>query len=235
MANEGKVAAVFPRARTLGKDEYYQVIVDGVARLFDDPFLHDLARTLVEFTDAANVDLADALGKNQIASKKWLIDRLAATGRTDFDNVYLLGGWYGLFGAMLLRDPRFRIGNVKTIDVDPACAAVAESLCRSHVAAGRFEAVTADINDIDYGRLGGRDLLVNTSCEHIADIGAWFAEIPAGILLAVQSNDQYDDPEHVNCVPDIETLKGQVPLARLLYEGQLALKRYTRFMLIGVK
>ena len=79
----------------------------------------------------------------------------------------ILGGWYGVLAAMLLEDPRFAIGSVESIDIDPAVAAVAETLNRD--AGDRFRATTADMYAIDYARLGA-DLIVNTSCEHIADL-----------------------------------------------------------------
>ena len=61
----------------------------------------------------------------------------------------LLGGWYGLLAAMLLHDDRPQIDTVTSIDLDPTCEDVARSLNRTHVADGKFEAITADICTID--------------------------------------------------------------------------------------
>jgi hypothetical protein len=79
------------------------------------------------------------------------------------------------------------------------------------------------------------DLIVNTSCEHLADFGGWFARVPAGQLVALQSNDYYAIAEHVNCVPDLAAFRAQAPLGEVLYAGEQPRKRYRRFMLIGRK
>jgi hypothetical protein len=79
------------------------------------------------------------------------------------------------------------------------------------------------------------DLLVNTSCEHLADFAGWFHRVPDGQLVALQSNDYYAIPEHVNCVPDLAAFRAQAPLARILFAGEQPRKRYRRFMLVGRK
>ena len=231
----------FERRTDLNKDEYYQVIMDGVARYLESPFLTDLVKTLVTFTNARNVDFADAMGKNQIASKKWLIEELCKATSGRFGQVYLLGGWYGLLAAMLLHDDRPQIDTVTSIDLDPTCEDVARSLNRTHVADGKFEAITADICTIDYrplrsnGSGSAESLVINTSCEHLPDFDGWYRRIPAGMLQVLQSNNLFDDPEHVNCVPDLDALRRQAPMSETLFAGELKLNRYSRFMLIGRK
>ena len=112
------------------------------------------------------------------------------------------------------------------------------------VQADAFCAATADILDIRYTRSSSvvgdttqsaPDILINTSCEHLNDFAAWFDGLPPGVLLVLQSNDYVSEPEHVNCVEDLEAFKAQAPLAHLIYAGGLELNKYTRFMLIGRK
>jgi hypothetical protein len=163
----------------------------------------------------------------------------------------VLGGWYGVLGAMLLGDGRFHVDRVLSFDIDPNCARVAQWLNRKHAADGRFEAVTADVCELDYAGLGGRldgqapgaagnrarpaDLVINTSCEHMAPTEAWYGRVPRGMLQVLQSNDYFDCPDHVNCLADIEAFKADVPMDELVFQGTLERKRYTRFMLIGRK
>ena len=64
---------------------------------------------------------------------------------------------------------------------------------------------------------------------------AWFAGLPDGMLVLLQSNDFSEIPEHVNCVDSLEAFRAQAPLSELLFAGQLELGKYTRFMLIGRK
>ena len=192
-------------------------------------------QTAAERVPSPPEDFIHAFNANQIASKAWLLDRVYETFGGDFATVYVLGGWYGALGALLLADPRYRVERVLSIDLDPACAEVAECVNAEAATDGRFKAMTVDAATIDYGPAEGAscDLVINTSCEHMADTAAWFDRIPRGVPLVLQSNDYFDCPEHVNCVADLAAFKAQVPMSQVLYEGTLRRRRYSRFMLIG--
>ena len=183
-------------------------------------------------------DVHFAFSENQIVSKTWLVDKVYETLGGRFGTVYILGGWYGVLGAILLNDARFKIGRVLSVDIDPGCADFAARLNARHAAEDRFGAITADVCVLDYNREDGTtavNLAINTSCEHMPSTEAWYGRLPVGILQAFQSNDYFDCPEHVNCIADLEAFKRQVPMAEVLYEGALQRKRYSRFMLVGRK
>ena len=61
----------------------------------------------------------------------------------------------------------------------------------------------------------------------------WFNLIPTGKLVALQSNNYFEIDDHVNCVNSLDELKHQAPLSNIIYEGELELEKYTRYMLIG--
>ncbi len=229
------------------KDEFYLDILDGLARYLDNPFIADMVKAVSRYRGPY---IANSLNKNQMASKKWLIDELYRATGGHLGTGFVLGGWNGVLGALLLCDPRLEIERLLSIDLDPACRAVAETMNRGHVKTGRFTAVTADMYHIDYGAGGleGRgpngelrfveataDILFNTSCEHLERFSEWYERTPEGMLMVLQSNDMFDEESHVNCVADLEEFKRQAPMAETLFAGALALKRYTRFMLIGRK
>jgi hypothetical protein len=188
-------------------------------------------------------DQPHAVNANQIASKQWLLDKLHTTGGSRFGTVFILGGWCGVLGAMLFADRRFETGRVLSFDIDPGCEAVADGINRPDVEAGRFKAVTADVCALDYRDFDGAavngqaapGLVINTSCEHMDSTQAWYERVPAGLLQVHQSNDYFDCPGHVNCVPDLAAFKAQVPMSELYFEGALPRRKYTRFMLIGRK
>jgi hypothetical protein len=219
-------------------DEYYGDMLEGLAVWFDSPFIADLRATAARFREP---DLGNALNRNQVASKRWLVDCLREAAGERFGTITILGGWFGVLGAMLLHDSRLTIRRVVSVDIDPRVARVAESLNATHVRAGRFGAQTEDMLLRDYPpqRLGTRgeppDVVVNTSCEHVADFGGWFARLPSGHLVVLQSNDYHGIPGHVNCVPDLAAFGAQAPLQQVLFAGTLPAKRYRRFMLIGRK
>ncbi len=226
-------------AGDMGRDDVFHTVLDGLARYSGDPFVADVAETVKRFADPY---LAHALNKNQMASKRWLADSLAEalanSGPGPIGTAWVLGGWYGVMAALLLADKRLAIELVLSIDLDPDCVEIAEFLNRRHVAEGRFLAVTADMHGLDYAEpeIGAKpSLIVNTSCEHLDPFAGWYAGLPADALLALQSNDMFDEPVHSNCVADLDEFRAQAPMTRELYGGALELKRYTRFMLIGRK
>ena len=212
-------------------EDFYPDILRGLSVYFDSPFVLNIARTAQQFRRA---DLAIALNRKQIASKKWLIDHLYETHGGIYGTIWVLGGWYGVLSALLFEDPRFEVGKILSFDVDPDCEQVADCLNRDHVPSGRFKARTADMLGLDY-RTDTPDLIINTSCEHIPDISAWLGRIPEGTLMTLQSNNYFGEPDHLNCVETLEAFQLQAPLSNVGYEGELALKNYTRFMLIGTR
>ena len=212
-------------------EDFYPDILRGLSVYFDSPFVLNIARTVQQFR---RQDLSIALNRKQIASKKWLIDHLYETHGGAYGTVWILGGWYGVLSALLFDDPRFEIERIESFDVDPDCEAVAECLNRENTQSGRFKARTADMLELDYA--GGKpDLIINTSCEHIPDIGAWLGRVPEGTRMTLQSNNYFGEPDHLNCVASLDAFKLQAPLSRIGFEGELELKNYTRFMLIGTR
>ena len=75
----------------------------------------------------------------------------------------------------------------------------------------QIKALEKDIMDIDYNSLDWNfwstknnrmsytitdvpDTIINTSCEHIKDFDKWYAMIPKGKLVILQSNDYFNVP-----------------------------------------
>ncbi len=204
-------------------------ILKGLSVYYDSPFIADIRETSLRFP---RLTLGHALNRNQITCKKWLVETLFDVTGGELGRVCVLGGWYGVLGAMLLHDRRFRVERVTSVDMDPSCEEVANSLNRTHAKSGKFEFLTADMYEMDFGDRAF-DLIVNTSCEHLEKIEKWYGRIPSRTLLTLQSNNYVGIEGHVNCVDDLDGFKRQVPLAEVMFEGELELKNYTRFMLIG--
>ncbi|MEP6655721.1 MAG: class I SAM-dependent methyltransferase [Betaproteobacteria bacterium] len=223
------------------KDEFYRDILEGMAIYTGSAFQRDVLAALSRHDEPG---IGRALNKNQMGSKMWLADTLLAVVGPNPGRVLILGGWMGVLGAVLLHDRRFTIDHIVSIDIDPRCAAVAEAINATHVRQGRFAAQTADMLEMNYGAIpaaaagpdpGPFDLVINTSCEHLAEFDRWWQRIPDGQLLVLQSNDYYAVAEHVNCVPDLAAFRSQAPLREVMFAGERKLRRYVRFMLIGRK
>jgi hypothetical protein len=203
-------------------------LIRGTAAYTGSGLLAALARTIARHPEAR---LEEAFNHTQVACKRWARDRLYDTLGGGFGSIWVLGGWFGVLPAMIFDDPRFSIGEIVSLDIDPAVAPVAMTLNRKAAEEGRFRALTADMLGLDYS--DGPDLVVNTSCEHLADLGRWLDRVPGGTAMLLQANDYFAEPEHVGCFPSLGAFREAAGLAEIAYAGELPQKKYTRFMLIG--
>jgi hypothetical protein len=60
-----------------------------------------------------------------------------------------------------------------------------------------------------------------------------FKQLDSNPIVAIQSNNLFEVPEHVNCVHSVDHMKKKFPMKEILFEAELQLKGYKRFMLIG--
>jgi len=191
----------------------------------------------------------DCLSRGQLLSKKWLTSTLNDLD-LDLGLVYLCAGWYATIVPMFVEN-KIKFNAVRSFDIDPTVWTIAETFNKSLLLDGwKFKAQTKDIMDIDYTRhvyntvksngnieqlKDSPNTIINTSCEHIPNFAEWYAKIPDGKLVILQSNNYYSVEEHVNCVKDIEEFSVMAPMSTTLYQGELELEKYTRFMKIGYK
>jgi hypothetical protein len=218
------------KPRFISDPDFTFDVLRGLAQYTGSRFIRDLAEAVVRHPYH---NISQALGHRQIACKTWLRDELLATFGGAFGTVWVVGGWYGVLPAMLFDDARFSIGKIVSFDVDADCAAVALAVNRGPAAEGRFEARTGDMYALSYNGPTTPDLVINTSCEHIPDVGRWLDRLPAGTAVVLQSNDYFDEAEHINCVKTLEEFIHQSGLSNVAFSGALETKKYARFMLIG--
>ncbi|MFO1089763.1 MAG: class I SAM-dependent methyltransferase [Hyphomicrobiales bacterium] len=210
-------------------DDYAFDLLRGVAAYVDNGLVASLARTVAAHPDA---QLDVAFNHKQVACKLWAKECLLAALGPRYRSIWVMGGWYGIMAAMLFDDRRFDIGRVVSFDLDPAVEAVATTVNAAAAREGRFRAVTADMYALDYEN-DQPDLVINTSCEHIADLKGWLWQLAEGTPVLLQSNDYAAEPTHVNVVYSEEEFAGKAGLSSVLYQGRMPQKHYTRFMLIG--
>ncbi len=193
----------------------------------------------------------DCFSRGQLQSKLWLVHELKKCN-VDLGTVFLCAGWYATLATMLFESD-IKVDKVRSFDIDPSCVDIAEVFNKPwFVDQWRFKSITQDIMDIDYNEHTWQywsnannrmsrpitdtpDTIINTSCEHIPDFAEWYAKIPDGKLVVLQSNNYYKVEEHVNCVKDIKEFSNNAPMSNTLYAGELKLPKYKRFMLIGFK
>ena len=209
---------------------------------------NSLFNQLSNAIDNEGADLSDALSWGQLKSKRWLVSELEKLD-LELGTVFLCAGWYATLAPMLF-DSNCKIDKIRSFDIDESCVSIADTINRTWVIDGwQFKASTLDIHDISYPtthttyRANGTsqtlieepDTIINTSCEHIKDFNVWYDKIPEGKMVILQSNDFFDVEEHINCVNSLTEFTEQTPMSTVLYQGELPLEKYTRYMRIGVK
>ena len=198
--------------------------------------------------------LTDALSRGQLRSKIWVSDTVNDLDIDLGDMVYVCAGWYGVLPAILFE--RNKVEAIRSFDIDASCSLPAETLNRSYTQDDwKFKASTMDVNNLIYtGEFmyetlkyngdketitdGEPTCVINTSCEHIEDFTSWWDTIPKGMLVIMQNNDFDDEDEHDHAddtVSSLEEFAKRLNVSETLYEGTLALDKYNRYMVIGIK
>jgi hypothetical protein len=191
-----------------------------------------LARDVSDLTPLERGDFAIALNGVQVRSKLWLIDELARRCDLSTASLVVLGAWYGILPLLanwrLERPPP----RMLCIDVDPAVCQIGARVIGSLYP--NIEYRCGDLTQLDHDALAALPdpVVINTSCEHVADVG-WWSRVRAGQLAALQSNNFSSCPEHVNCVDSIGAFERQMPMASVLLADVLQLGEMDRYMLIG--
>lgn len=220
-----------------------------------------LIHSLHELTTKFNFDnsVKDAFSKGQVTSKVWLVETLQKLvhHRHVFDNIVIIGGWYGHL-THYLKD-KIGFNNFYNIDPDVRSGYIGQNYFNNHLSfryipsCSMIEQVELDeakgyripvgditvvnneykfeINDFNYVN---PDLIINTSCEHMNT--AWFDAIAPGTMIALQTNNLVDiSPDHINCITSIAELEVKYPMTKVLFQGELDISVGKRYMKIGIK
>ncbi len=204
---------------------------------------------LCNAVDNEGADLSDALSWGQLKSKRWLVSELEKLN-LDLGIIFLCAGWYATLAPMLFESSCI-IDKIRSFDIDPLCERVAETINKEKVKNNwQFKAATVDIHNLIYEnfkyethRYDGSKLqltdsantIINTSCEHIQNFDVWYNKIPSGKIVILQTNNYFEIEDHINCSNNLREFRIQTPMTTLLYEGELVLDKYTRYMRIGIK
>ena len=233
-------------------DEFKLVLnenINSMWRVLEKYTDSSLIKPLRKLIEQDNFDL-DCLSRGQLESKKWLVKELVNIDDLHLGNVCLCAGWYAT-AIPLIVEAGIEFDLIRSFDLDPSVWKIAEVFNKDLLIDGwKFKAQTADINKLDFAvtrfeteRSDGTleflkvsfDTIVNTSCEHIEGFSSWYNKIPAGKLMILQSNNYFEIDEHVNCSESLDAFAKQTPMSQVLYQGELELEKYTRYMRIGYK
>ena len=225
-----------------GVDWKFWPILDTIQKTQFTPAFKKLYTTPIEFDH-------DCFSRGQLISKQWLVQELEKLD-VDLGTVFLCAGWYATLATMLF-ESSVSVERIRSFDRDPACTPIAEIFNKPwHSDNWRFQSVCADIHKINYrmhsytilnskgkrvDQSSSPDTIINTSCEHIENFTDWYSRMPENKLIVLQSNNYTQIEEHVNCVTNSEQFAELAPMQQVLFEGELELEKYTRYMRIGYR
>ena len=121
----------------------------------------------------------------QLQSKTWLIESLERKSRIANASVIIFGGWNGVLASLLFNSD-LTIPEIESIDIDPSCKPIAETINMRYHMQGRFFATAADMCEYTTDA----DIAINTSCEHLTQeqYDTWLDNLQAGTRVVLQSN-----------------------------------------------
>jgi hypothetical protein len=182
--------------------------------------------------ESSGYSLAGSFTRDLVASKVWLLTELARIA-PQVGTVYVLGSWYGNLGVLLALDPVVKYKQLINVETNRQFLQASERI-HDYLGMSNTEYMLADANDLDYRQLSSDGVVINTSLTDMQG-QAWFDNIPAGTLVAMQSRD-HDPGNESHSTQDII---GRFPLSEIIYDGELDLAdpetKYTRYMVIGIK
>lgn len=226
-------------------DESMDCFVKEVTKyyLYYDSSISTLCGVIGENPD---VNWKDALSRDQIQSKLWLLEKMHKLGinsKSKIKNilepqtVLLVGGWVGILPwLMTLTNFEFyklvHTPVLINVDFDKTVHAAASKLLDGTVAFN-YQGVDKDIKKYNFTQHKNL-IVIDTIVEHFKDHEKWIKSLPKGTPVVLQGNNMFDAPDHVNCHHSLEEFVKSSGLNTILWSGELLLNKCLRFMVIGI-
>jgi hypothetical protein len=174
----------------------------------------------------------ESFWKGQVNSKVWLAENLIGFVPVRPLNIVIYGGWNGVLASILFNS-NLSIQYITSIDIDPVCENIANTVNRRYLDKNKFTAITADMTTVTDE---SADVVINTSCEHITQqqYDKWLSNQPNDAVVALQSNNYFNLDEHIRCSENLEDFV-QMSNINPYFSNTLRTLKYDRYMLIGKK
>jgi len=252
--NQAQIAFLRDFVRILDSDDREQAILEYcVKHLNEQDSTDKIFRSIADYKKKVNdTAIYDLMSRSQMRSKIWLVEQLALIN-SNYTNVAVMAGWFGQIKTIY--DKRLTYSKMRVVELDrKACETSDYVFNISNLENYKVKAVCADINGLTLHKNGYEwsveifrdgteysekflpNLIINTSAEHMTE--EWFHQLRFKKLdndpiVAIQSNNLFDIPEHINCVHSVDHMMKKFPMREVLFAGELQLKGYKRVMLIG--
>jgi hypothetical protein len=173
----------------------------------------------------------ESFWKGQVNSKVWLAKNLIGFVPVRPLNIVIYGGWNGVLASILFNS-NIAAQHITSVDIDPVCEDIANTVNKRYEIQGKFSAVTADMCEYT----NNADVVINTSCEHVTQeqYEQWLSNQPDDAIFVIQSNNYFDLPEHIRCATDADDFM-RMSKVKPLWRGEFETPMYTRYMIIGKK
>lgn len=173
----------------------------------------------------------ESFWKGQVNSKVWLIEQLQKilNAQQSKTTVVIHGGWNGVLSSLLFNS-NINVKHITSVDIDPLCEEIANTINKQQEIDGKFTAVTADMCTHVYDA----QVVINTSCEHItqSQYNQWLLNVPEDSYIVLQSNNFFELEEHIRCAVSVDDFV-KMSNIQVLYKGELQTPKYNRYMIIG--
>lgn len=168
--------------------------------------------------------LRDSLSRGQLYSKLQVVDMLMYQP-VRWRSGGFMGHWHGLLPRMLWAHGAIQDG--RGVELSPFWSEFSNALNSDW----SWSSVVGDVTD-GMQNMGGCDLLVNTSCEHMSDV--WLSNVACGTTVCAQSTD-YDHPTHINRVSSLEQFVGKFSGYKIIDADSTRHEIYSRYTVLAVK
>ena len=193
--------------------------------------------------------ILDATTASQLQSKLWMInellniympkDGLRTIGPLRPNNIVFLGGWYAQFSVELLMT-HLKPDFIQNYEIDRDVKDISQRFNKRYKDKDKYR---CNVKDIMWEKFVEReekriiyDLIINTSCEHMFPMTRFYSlnKFKNYPLYVLQSTDDEQWDDHINCVSSPDELIEQAKITEVLYSGKRELDNgMKRFMVIG--
>lgn len=251
----------FSHAANSEDEMYLDEISSALALMYPEELIFKIINKYFrESNDPLSIQ--DAFSRGQVQSKIWLTQELKKVN-SHFDTVYHLGGWYGQLTWYFENNITFNkyrnfdidleackvsdyivnlryLENYKVKSVELGLPLWGDSDEKRNMNWVTRTGCEYEIKNYTSGATFKEktqpNLIINTSAEHMPSI--WFDKFvnrpqETDPLFVIQTNNLFEVPDHVNCVHSVDHLIKKFNMSRIEYAGELQLKGYKRFMIIG--
>lgn len=172
-----------------------------------------------------------SITRDLLLSKLWLCHELEGRNLDSFDNIYILGSWYGALALLIQQRPIY-FKNIICVDKSPEKANYLSRLIKHHNLKD-LHSICKPCENIKYQ--GNRILVINTSTNDMNG-DTWLSNIPDGALVVLQGRDNQVES---NGVDTLKKFDSAYPLDKTLLLDEIQVigvdrKPYQRFMKIGI-